>query len=328
LQNDDFPGLSGSPVIDIGQELAGQTLAAILRRELPGASWSQVKKRIEQSAVRVNQVVCLDAARRLKEGDVVDLETPSAKRTDWAERVRILHLDHHLAVVEKPSGLTTERRPEERRWPAKRKALQPTLDEILPKLLGGNQRRRDSGGVILVHRLDRDTSGVMVVARTEEAAKNLTAQFRRHSAQRVYRAVVAGHPGTVTISSRLVRDRGDGLRGSADAPVGKEAITHVREIERIGPFALIECRLETGRTNQIRIHLAERNCPVCGEVKYNRKPDGTLLEDTSQAPRLALHAAELQFVHPITHAPLRFLSPWPVDLEKFVERLRSEVEMS
>lgn len=308
----------------IDSESVGRTLAAVVRRLSPQLSWSQVKKTIERSAVRVNGVVCVDAARRLHEGDLIEFGSPASQRVNWAERVQILHLDHHLVVVDKPSGLTTERRPEERRWPAKRKALQPTLDEILPKLLGGQQRRRDSGGVILVHRLDRDTSGVMVAARTQEAAKNLTAQFRRHSAQRVYQAVVTGHPGTATISTRLVRDRGDGLRGSADAPVGKEAITHVREIERIGPYALVECRLETGRTNQIRIHLAERNCLVCGDVKYNRQPDGTPLADRSQAPRLALHAAELQFVHPITNAPLRFLSPWPADLEKFVERLRND----
>lgn len=312
------------PSFVITPELAGQTLAAIIRHASPGLTWSQARNQIERTAVRVNQVLCLDAARRLREGDVVEIGRPAEQPVNWSKRIRLLHVDPHLAVVDKPSGLTTERRPEERRWPAKRKALQPTLDELLPKLLAGRQRR-NAGGIILVHRLDRDTSGLMVVARTQEAARGLTAQFRRHSARRVYRAVVAGHPGTVTISSRLVRDRGDGLRGSVEsAPVGKSAVTHVREIEPIGPFSVIECRLETGRTNQIRIHLAEQNCPVCGEVKYNRRPDGTLLEDGSGAPRLALHAAELEFVHPVTNAPMRFLSPWPQDLEKFVERLRSD----
>jgi 23S rRNA pseudouridine1911/1915/1917 synthase len=310
----------------VAPDLAGQTLAAIVRQRVPGASWSQVRKQIEWSAVRVNGVVCLDGARRLKAGDIVEVGLPARKRTDLADRIRLLHVDHHLVVIDKPSGLMSERRPEERRWPAKRKALAPTLDELLPSLLGCGRKsaRRSAGGVILVHRLDRDTSGVMVVARTENAASGLTAQFRRHSVQRVYQAVVVGHPGTVTIRSRLVRNRGDGLRGSADsAPVGKLAVTHVREVERIGPFSLVECRLETGRTNQIRIHLAEKNCPVCGEVKYNRRSDGTLLEDHSGAPRLALHAMELAFVHPITGQSLQFLSPWPADLEAFLERLRS-----
>ncbi len=317
--------MSGNYSIVLPQDLAGQTLAAILRTQLPGQSWSQITRQIERSAVRVNRVVCLDAARRLRAGDVVEIGTPAAQPVDWSARIRLLHVDHHLAVLDKPSGLVTERRPEEQRWPAKRKALQPTLDELLPKLLTRERRSRAAGGVTLVHRLDRDTSGVMVVARTQQAALGLTAQFRRHSAQRVYQTVVIGHPGTATIQSRLVRDRGDGLRGSADAPVGKTAITHVRELEQIGPYALVECRLETGRTNQIRIHLAERGCPVCGEVKYNRRADGTLLPDASQAPRLALHAAELEFIHPVTETPLRFLSPWPADLETWLDGLRTAV---
>lgn len=318
----------------ISSEFVGQTLAAVLRQHRPGTSWSRARQWIQQAAVKVNQVVCLDEARRLRLGDVVELGISHRQRIPIAELVRILHVDRHLIVVDKPSGLTTERRPEERRWPARRKALQPTLDELLPGLLhrepsqstrgpSRSAKRQAAGGVILVHRLDRDTSGVMVVARTAEAAQGLTAQFRKHTAERVYRAVVAGHPGNVTIQSLLVRNRGDGLRGSAAAPVGKEAITHVREIERIGDYALIECRLETGRTNQIRIHLAERNCPVCGEVKYNRRPDGTIIPDESAAPRLALHAAELAFIHPMTQQPLHFLSPWPEDLATLVRQLRS-----
>lgn len=311
--------------VHVTDDLAGQTLAAILRKHSLDASWSQVRKQIEQSAVRVNQVICLDSARRLRKGDVVEIGQPSAQRTDWAREIRVLHVDHHLAVVDKPSGLATERRPEERHWSAKRKALQPTLDELLPELLHDRRSRQLPRSVILVHRLDRDTSGVMVVARTETCALGLTAQFQRHTAQRVYQAVVVGHPGDATISTRLVRDRGDGLRGSVPSlALGKPAVTHVREIERIGPLAWIECRLETGRTNQIRIHLAERNCPVCGEVKYHRRPDGTVMEDSSGAPRLALHAAELEFMHPITQTPLRFSSPWPPDLSRWLDSVREK----
>lgn len=325
-----FPsGMNGKSSFVLSQELAGKTLATILRMRQPGMSWSQVEKQVVRSVIRVNQVICVDPARRLNEGDVIEFGTGNVTRLNWAERIRILHVDRHLVVVDKPSGLTTERRPEEKKWPVRRKALAPTLDELLPQSLCASRtttRRtpRTAGKIILVHRLDRDTSGVMVVARTAEAALGLSAQFRRHSAERVYRAVVVGHPGSVTIQSRLVRDRGDGLRGSADAPVGKTAITHVREMERLGGFSIIECWLETGRTNQIRIHLAERNCPVCGDVKYNRRSDGTIIEDGSQAPRLALHAAELGFIHPITQAPLRFLSPWPPELDKLVARLRGD----
>ncbi len=309
----------------VSPEFAGQTLAAFIRRQVSGVSWSQVEKEVARSTVRVNQVVCLDSARRLHAGDTIEIGPAQAQAGSLSDRVRILYVDHHLIVVDKPSGLTTERRSEERHWPARRKSLQPTLDELLPKLLSksSTRRSRSDGGAILVHRLDRDTSGLLVVARTRQAADGLTNQFRQHTARRVYRAIVIGDPGDVTIRSRFVRDRGDGLRGSIDSTtLGKEAITHVRELERIGLYTLIECRLETGRTNQIRIHLSERNCPVCGEVKYSRRPDGRRVSDMSDAPRLALHAMELEFVHPVTRQSLRFLSPWPQDLDRWTERLR------
>lgn len=315
--------------ITVSPELVGQTVAAVMRRLLPDASWSLIRKQIAQSSVRINRVICLDAARRLREGDTVELAAACSKSPSLRSSVRLMYVDHHLAVVDKPSGLTTERRVEERSWPKRRKALAPTLDELLPDLLmppraARHPASRQPGGVILVHRLDRDTSGVMVIARTKQAAQGLTSQFRKHAAERVYRAVVVGHPGNAEIISRLVRDRGDGLRGSTLSPTqGQVAITHVRELESIGEFSLVECRLETGRTNQIRIHLSERNCPVCGDVKYNHPPDGVPIADHSGAPRLALHAAELNFIHPVSRQPLQFLAPWPPDLEALVSRLRS-----
>jgi 23S rRNA pseudouridine1911/1915/1917 synthase len=121
----------------------------------------------------------------------------------------------------------------------------------------------------------------------------------------------------------LVRDRGDGRRGSTREPgLGKEAITHVEVVEQLPGYTLLACRLETGRTHQIRIHLAERGHPVCGEKVYNRKPDGTLRTDGSGAPRLALHAAELGFVHPVSGAAMHWSMPLPPDLEAFRTRLR------
>src|SRR5262249_39136327 len=126
-----------------------------------------------------------------------------------------------------------------------------------------------------------------------------------------------------TVATRLVRDRGDGRRGSTTLPgVGKEAVTHVEVVERLPGYTVVACRLETGRTHQIRIHLAERGHPVCGEKVDNRRRDGTVMADTSGAPRLALHAAELGLTHPVTGAELHWTMPWPADLEAFVRRLR------
>ena len=177
-----------------------------------------------------------------------------------------------------------------------------------------------------MHRLDRETSGLLVFARTVLAERHLGQQFRQHTTLRSYLAVVHGNVSAETISSRLVRDRGDGRRGSTtNSQLGKTAVTHIRPLERIGPYTLIECRLETGRTHQIRIHLAESGHPLCGEKVYNQPLHGQPKPDTSGAPRLALHAAELGFQHPVTGEMLKFEMPLPADLTEFLHRLRHSV---
>jgi 23S rRNA pseudouridine1911/1915/1917 synthase len=217
----------------------------------------------------------------------------------------------------------------------RRRQLRPTLEEMLPGIvakLDPNMRR--SRGVPppvrAVHRLDRETSGLMVFARTVTAERGLMQQFKRHSTQRRYVAVALGRVTEQTIETRLARDRGDGRRGSTTNPnAGKRAVTHVRPIEffEVGDanqvYTLVECRLETGRTHQIRIHLAERGHPLCGERVYRQPLFGKPMEDSSGAPRVALHAAELGFVHPISGEEMRFEMPLPRDLKEFVERLRS-----
>jgi 23S rRNA pseudouridine1911/1915/1917 synthase len=123
----------------------------------------------------------------------------------------------------------------------------------------------------------------------------------------------------------LLRDRGDGRRGSTTLPgVGKEAVTHVAVEERLSGYTLLSCRLETGRTHQIRIHLSEAGHPVCGDKVYHRRPDGSEVKDQSGAPRLALHATELGFEHPVTGAQLHWVMPLPADLAKLVARLRCD----
>ncbi len=175
-----------------------------------------------------------------------------------------------------------------------------------------------------VHRIDKETSGLLVFARTPEAEQKLIAQFAAHTVRRRYLAIVWGTPSASTFHSRFVRDRGDGLRGSTQLPeIGQEAITHASIVEQLGDYSLIECRLETGRTHQIRIHLTEAGHPLCGDRVYRAAFGQTPLPDESAAPRMALHAAELGFVHPRTQEPLLFESPLPRDLQKVVERLRT-----
>jgi 23S rRNA pseudouridine1911/1915/1917 synthase len=283
--------------------------------------------------VLVNGNLCVDAGRRLKNGEVVKVLSHPLTPVPRDKDVRIQYLDAHLVVVEKPAGMTSIRHIEERRWPARRKQLQPTLDEILPRLIAaretkGKQRRKGHPPPIrAVHRIDRDTSGLMVFARTVKAERGLGLQFRKHTMHRRYLAIACGHVQAQMIESYLARDRGDGRRGSTQLPgVGKRAVTHVTPLESLNGYTLVECRLETGRTHQIRIHLAELGHPLCGDKVYHQPLFERPTPDRSGAPRLALHAAELGFEHPLTGEAMQFSMPLPPDLAHFLERLRKGAE--
>jgi 23S rRNA pseudouridine1911/1915/1917 synthase len=312
--------------ISILAEQSGVTLASLLRQRLPGQSWNQVRRLIETRHARVNGELCLDPARRLKEGETVELLARAAAPPRHAEEIAIRYLDDHLVVVEKPSGVSTVRHPTERDWNQRRKALTPTLEDLMPKIIARREGRVRKGPLPrlrVVHRLDKETSGLVVFARTVAAESGLGRQFRAHTVTRRYIAVVPGFVPPQRIATRFVRDRGDGRRGSTDHPhLGKEAVTHVDVMERLPGYTMLACRLETGRTHQIRIHLAELGHPVCGDKVYHRLPDGGELPDRSGAPRLALHAVELGFVHPVMGRELHWEMPLPADLEAFLARLR------
>lgn len=317
---------SGDTIFRVLPRQVGQTVAAALREWLPGKSWSEIRRLLKTRKIMVSGNLCDDAGYRLRLVDVVKLLPQSLAAPVREEDVRIRYLDKHIAVVEKPAGMTSTRHADERELSPRQRQLQPTLDELLPRVIAKKEGGRGKGSVRhirSVHRLDRETSGLMVFARTVEAEKHLGQQFRVHSIQRRYMAVVRGDVVEQTIESELVRDRGDGRRGSTTLPnTGKHAVTHVRPIERLGDYTLIECRLETGRTHQIRIHLAENGHPLCGEKVYNQPLFRAVQTDTSGAPRLALCAVELGFVHPVTGETMHFEMPLSRDLAEFVERLR------
>jgi 23S rRNA pseudouridine1911/1915/1917 synthase len=303
---------------------AGATLAAVLRSRLPGQSWNQVRAIISGRRVKVLGELCLDPARRLKEGDTIELLSRPTAKPRQAEQVVVRHLDEHLVVVEKPPGVCTVRHPLERVWTERRKALSPTLEDIVPAIIARLEGRRGPQSRLrVVQRLDKETSGLVVFARTVAAERGLGRQFHAHSVIRRYLAVVPGRVQSQRIDTYLVRDRGDGRRGSTKTVgVGKEAITHVEAAESLSGFTLVHCRLETGRTHQIRIHLAELGHPVCGDRVYVHRRDGSVVPDTSTAPRLALHAAELGFRHPVTGDEMHWEMELPPDLQAFVEELR------
>jgi 23S rRNA pseudouridine1911/1915/1917 synthase len=344
---------------------ASQTLAAALRGLADDASWGDAKKLIAGRRVQVNGNLCLDPARRVTPRDVLKVWREALPKPIAADDLRLVYVDRHLLVVEKPAGVTSVRHFEERRLSEHRRQLQPTLEELLPAALAryeGLDRqeslRREPGGpsrkgrgpdrvhprhnvhrarpggpsarglpsVIPVHRLDRDTSGLMLFARSRAAAESLGAMFRKHTIEREYLAVVNGRVIGQTFRSHFVRDRGDGHRGSCVGEPPEDAqlaITHVRPIESLGDFTIVACRLETGRTHQIRIHLAEAGHMLCGEGTYRQTADGRRLLDPSGAPRQALHSASLQLAHPITGQSLKFTSPWPRDIARWLDPLRA-----
>jgi 23S rRNA pseudouridine1911/1915/1917 synthase len=340
----------------------GQTLASVLKMRY-GLSWSQAKRLVERRHVKVSGQVETDAARRLKVGKRVELAAgtvegqksenpkaasapvrPKAARPSASPRkvhpqapgsrapvpkpkpavagIEIVYSDEFVVVVNKPAGLTTMRHKEEAaEFGARgRKFLPTTLAELLPQLLGLPDRP-----VIAVHRIDKDTSGLVVFARTHSAADKLRKQFRKHTVDRRYLALTRGVPPARRIESVLVADRGDGRRGSTIDPKaleGKKAVTHFKVIEDWQRFAVVECRLETGRTHQVRIHLGEAGTPLCGEAVYDRPVHGKPIPDGSGAERPMLHAARLGFNHPEHGETMVWEVPPPEDFVEVREKIQ------
>ena len=319
---------------DVPAELAGKTICQVLREFLPDQSWRHIRKLVERRRVAVSGVLCLDVARRLTASEKVFVaDAPFPPPPDDGD-VSILHLDESVVVIVKPAGMVSLRHVAEINWPIKRRMQQPSADESVLRAVGAATRSKRNLAslppklrrqyVRSVHRLDRDTSGLLVFSRSLEAEQSLVKQFAEHSVDRVYQAVVAGTPEAGVVRGRLVRDRGDGLRGSTNSETeGKPAATHVEAVESVGQYSLVDCRLETGRTHQIRIHLAEQGHPVCGDRMYHGPFGGQAVEDKSGAPRLALHARLLAFNHPESGQRLEFVSELPADLAGLVDRLRT-----
>jgi 23S rRNA pseudouridine1911/1915/1917 synthase len=312
---------------EVLDEQAGQTLAALLRLHLPGKSWSEVRKLVASRRVQISGSLVLDPARRLKSGERIELliRPVAQPKTTTTDGLVIRHLDEHLVVVEKTSGINTVRHPAERDWKEQRRELSPTLEDLTQKAIAARLSKHSHTlpRLRIVHRLDKETSGLVVFARSALAERLLGKQFHAHSVIRRYQAIIPGLLVPQTIETYLVRDRGDGRRGSGSPEFGKQAITHLELIEKLPSHSLVMCQLETGRTHQIRIHLSEAGHPVCGERVYNRDGEGAIIEETITPPRLALHAFELGFEHPETLENVFWEMPLPDDLKQFLEKLRT-----
>ncbi len=310
-----------------------QMVLAAMRQHLPdGPSWSAVKKMLRARRVAIGGVLCVDEGRQLANGEVITILDHPLPPPPTDKDVNIRYVDTELVVVEKPAGMVTLRRKPDLAWSWARKNLQPTLDECVPRLIGKHAAAKNDSEpdsqilprLLSVHRIDRDSSGLLVFARNKESQTKIIHQFAQHDAVRKYFALILGSIETQTVTSQFIRDRGDGLRGSTtDTTIGEQAVTHFQTLRKIGVYSELECRLETGRTNQIRIHLAELGHPICGDIKYRGPFGKPQIVDDSKIRRMALHAADLRFEHPTSRKLMQFQTDWPVDMQWYLDRLES-----
>ncbi len=302
----------------VSEAQAGRTLGQVIKHHLPELSWREVYRMIHQRRVLVGGDLWCDEARRLQPGEEVCVLAHSLPVPWYWRRVPVVHADEDLVVVDKPAGLRSEPHRSERRWALRRRLRNPTLVEVLGRQLAQEEAKPQGELVPLfpVHRLDKLASGLLVLARNRKARQHLIEQFASRSVKRQYGAITLGVPRPGTICTHLVRDRGDGLRGSSlDPRRGQMAVTHVEVVARHGELGLVRCELETGRTHQIRIHLAEQGTPVAGDPLYRKLPDGRVVEDPTGLKRLGLHALCLELVHPRGGRRCRWHSPWPQELQ-------------
>jgi 23S rRNA pseudouridine1911/1915/1917 synthase len=293
-------------------------------RALFGVSWGTARAWIESGKVRLQGEIVTERTARAAAWTELTFEERARKpRPLELADEQVVYADAHLIVVAKPAGISTVPYDDgtSARAPAHGAGAVDTLEARvrawLERQRGALPGARPSLGI--VHRLDKDTSGLVVFTRTWLAKKALATQFRWHTVHRSYLAIAHGEVRARTIRSFLIADRGDGLRGSAKKPTegAREAVTHVEPVQALRGATLVACRLETGRTHQIRIHLSEAGHPIAGERVYARRYPGPQLD----APRLMLHAAELGFVHPATECEVRWKLAVPGDMQGTLDGL-------
>lgn len=286
-----------------------------------GVTRGEVQRWIEGGHVRLDGRPAR-ASQKVHAGARIEVTPPPPAATealpDASITFPVLFEDEWLLVLDKPAGLVVH--------PARGHADGTLVNGLLARdgfdIEGDESDAQARPGI--VHRLDKDTSGVMVVAKHERAREGLKALFERHDIERSYLGITVGHPTAGRIDTLHGRHPTDRLRFSTHVNTGKHAVTHVEPLERMGPTALVRCTLQTGRTHQIRVHLSEvAKAPLLGDPLYGKPPRDPWLRALSDAlGRQALHAAVLGFVHPITGERLRFETAPPGDMTRTLATLR------
>ena len=276
-----------------------------------GLSRRRARSYVETGRVDVKGKTCLEPGREVEGSADIRLDGNRPAVVRVRTRLAVLHEDAHVILVGKPAGLLT--------LPTESREKETLLSRVNEYLLHRFKKRPYAG---VVHRLDKETSGVLVFARNRAVLGKLQELFRRHDVEREYVALVEGRVSadSGTLSADLVRDRGDRRRGVArPGEKGLRAVTHYRVLERLPGATLLSVRLETGRTHQIRVHLASAGHPVVGDAVYRPRHSPP---PSVAAPRQMLHARSLGFRHPETGQMVRAEMEIPEDFRGVLEALR------
>lgn len=304
--------MAGGQTFLIGPEANEQRLDVYLTENMPALTRSQIQRLIAEGQVTVNGRVPTKAGYRLTSGESVQICIPAPTADTVVAQdipLDILYEDEQLVVINKRRGMVVH--------PAAGN-LQGTL---VNALLAHCSDLSGINGVIrpgIVHRLDKDTSGAMLVAKTDLAHISLAEQIRSHSAGRIYLAVVYGNIASDSgrIEGAIGRHPKDRKKMAVVRQLGKTAVTHFQVVERLGRYTVVSCRLETGRTHQIRVHMASIGHPLVGDPKYGPA------KVESRIKGQALHSSEIHFTHPRTGETMSFSAPMPQDMLLLVEQLR------
>lgn len=294
---------------------AGERLDKVLSARPLGFSRSVIQRWLESGRITVDGAPADKKARAKAGARVLISPEPPPRRELVPEDLPldVLYEDEHLIVIDKAAGMVVH--------PAPGHDSGTLVHALLGKLQAADETDERPG---IVHRLDKDTSGVMVVARTPEAHETLVRMFQAHDLERRYLAIARGRtPDAITYDTFHARHPTDRKRFTSKTDRGKRAVTHLRTLERLHGASFVECRLMTGRTHQIRVHLADAGHPLLGDPVYGRSASDPRVRAVEKAlGRQALHAAHLEFAHPITGERLSFTTAPPRDFEEALAALR------
>lgn len=311
------PGPSARRLV-VGSDHAGRRLDVYLAIVLPEISRSQLTRHITEGAVTVGGARGVPS-RKVRAGDVIVWSPPDVVPTEIvAESIPlvVVHEDSHLIVIDKPPGLVVHPAPGHPRGTLVNALLSHVADL---RGIGGELRPG------IVHRIDKDTSGLLVIAKDDQTMNALGAAFKAHDISRQYEALSVGHPPTSSgrIDTLYGRDPRDRKKFSIKVKTGKRAVTNWNVVEQLGSAVRIHVELETGRTHQVRVHMAALGLPLLGDPTYGRTPREPALKEIAAAlGRQALHARKLGFAHPATGKWMEFNSDPPADFARALAGLR------